>query len=272
MSEGTTGTRRWIAYDGDCPVCIAMVGVLVRLGLARRDDLRTYTSFERETSMALWNAGIRNELCVLDEPTGEIRTGARGLLWAMEATWLRPLASVLSSPLLLPVSNVAYRTIAFNRGVIVPRIQRDLSCECDPDFHRGYRTLWILAAFGAACAALHLFESASVSDFPLLLGFALANASLAGASVGLGEREGIDWLGHCATTNLVGAAVLLVPTLGGLVFGRELPTSLTLEACIVALLLMLWIQLHRNRAAGRPMQTVFWSLSIAFGMGVASFA
>ena len=67
--------RPLLVFDGDCPVCVSTVEALEKAGLVPAARRRAYQAFEGDVSARLWDAGIRNEIAVLDESTGVIESG-----------------------------------------------------------------------------------------------------------------------------------------------------------------------------------------------------
>lgn len=158
-----------LVYDGDCPMCWWITQRFVALGLLDDDRRRPFQAFEGERARALEQAGIRNEMLVLEPETGEIRAGVRGFSWLLEDTRYRLLGSLLGVVPVRAVLRLGYRIVAYNRRVLAPP-PRGIVCDCDPDPHNGFRALFL-----AATAALAL-GSAAVLGVAIRHAFGVAGA------------------------------------------------------------------------------------------------
>lgn len=151
-----------LVYDGDCPMCEAISAWLVRAGLVTGDRRRPFQSFEGETARRLLDAGMRDEMAVLDPVSDRIRTGIPAFLWLLGDTRAAWLARRLDRPWLHRVLGAAYHLIGYNRRTLAPPDRPPgFVCACDPEYRPG----WLLALIA------------------LLLGFALAMTALFGAVV-----------------------------------------------------------------------------------------
>lgn len=131
-----------LVYDGDCPMCGWISERFGRLGLVDEEHRRPYQAFEGDVAWKMEEAGIRNEMLVLDPDTGELRSGIDGFLWLLgesRLSWSQGLLSVAPVRWLL---ELAYRTIAYNRRILAPP-PRGIVCACDPDPHGGFRALFV---------------------------------------------------------------------------------------------------------------------------------
>jgi len=270
-------------FDGDCPFCIASVRWLERLRVVPAGSSRPWQSYEGERAALLLDAGIRNEIVALDPESGETRSGVRGVVWAQEGSWASALARLLTLPGAGGLANLAYRTLAFNRRVIAPaRRPAGMACACDPDFHAGYRALWILVAVHAALGLAWLFGAsfpvpgadASSGGTALASGRALRFLALAtpgwwlAAGLGsfLGRERYADWVGHLATTALLGSAALLPGILAALVLEGRALHAVQWASLLLAAVLMARAQVRRNAALGIGQRwTAIWAGSLALG-------
>ncbi|MCZ6597994.1 MAG: hypothetical protein O7B99_10170 [Planctomycetota bacterium] len=211
--RGVTG--KTMVYDGDCPMCKGISAAFVRLGMFPESERRPYQAYEGELATRLWEAEIRNEIVILDSASGEIRSGAAGILWMLGSTWVGPVARVLAIRPLSDLVTLGYRLFAYNRRFVsVPR-PMGIACACDPDEKPGYQVGFIaLASIFAAAVVASAFRAWNPDAF---LGRTLALewsqvllAAIAVAS--LPRPVGIRYLGHLAATAAYVAAFAL-PTL-----------------------------------------------------------
>jgi hypothetical protein len=202
-----------LVFDGDCPVCVSTVEGLERAGLVPAERRRAYQAFEGDVSVRLWDAGIRNEIAVLDESSGVIVSGVPGLLSILGDSWIGPLARLLSFAPLAALLSVAYRHIAYNRRIIASNPPGPIACACDPDFHLGYRLGFLfivgaLASLGAYALGLTVpvhgegGEPGSGVSMWITWGAGWLAASL--CALRLPFEAAITWLGHLVVTALVG--------------------------------------------------------------------
>lgn len=150
-----TARPRVLVYDGDCSLCRRFSRIADRRWLVGAAERRPYDAFEGEIATRLEAAGIRNELAVLDETTGELRSGYDGMVWLLRGGRLPWLASVLAFGPVRWFLGHDYRLIAYNRRLLAPPARR-IACACDPDLHRGYRVAFLAVAllWTAGIAAL----------------------------------------------------------------------------------------------------------------------
>ncbi len=141
-------TPKIVAYDGDCPFCVGTTDLLVRAGLLEEQGRRPFQDFEGEDADRLWAAGIRNEIVVLGPE--ELRQGSDGILWLLRDGWARPLADVLSLPVLRSLTREAYRLVSYNRRAISLPRPRGIACACDPVDRPSYQLAFALLATGVA--------------------------------------------------------------------------------------------------------------------------
>ncbi len=152
-----------LIYDGDCPMCGWIARRFGELGLADDEHRRPYQSFEGELAGRILEAGIHNEMLVLDEKTGELRAGIEGFLWILADSRWAWLGGLLGLAPVRGLMRLVYRTIAYNRRILAPP-PRGIVCACDPDPHAGFRALFL--------GVLTLFDLAGA----WLLGFATSRA------------------------------------------------------------------------------------------------
>jgi predicted DCC family thiol-disulfide oxidoreductase YuxK len=211
--------EKFLTYDGDCPMCTATVGLLVRWRLVTEGQTRSNHELEADLSNLAQAAGIRNQLVVIDPVSGATRTGVDGLLWLVRDThpgaWWPGVAAL---PGIRHLLQVGYEIVSYNRRILSPPKHR-IRCDCEPQATLGRRLSLIVPATLAAIGLLGvagagLFQGLEIGD-PLVgaaavtLAAALPWIVLAVAAVVLlGGEQRIDTIAHLAVTALVGAAVL----------------------------------------------------------------
>lgn len=197
---------RILVYDGDCRMCTTFSKLADRRWLVGPAERRPADSFEGETAVRLAEAGVHNELAVIDTTTDQIRTGYDGILWLMRGgvfAWLVPLFA--RGPLAW-LGRTDYKTVAYNRRIISP-VKRGIACACDPDLHMGYRTLFIVLCVVWMALITGVFADTLLGG-GWWLGMALPAAWSLVALPGLGfpTPRNVDHLAHLA---FVGTAMTL---------------------------------------------------------------
>ncbi len=220
MTTDVQTAEKFLAYDGDCPMCIATVGLLIRWGLVRQEQTHANHDLDAADAELARQAGIRNQLVVIDPVTRQTRVGSDGLLWIVgETAGYRSLTRLFSLPGFRQLLNFGYQAVSYNRRIISPPAQQ-IVCDCEPQvtvFRRltlmvplAVLSVLIMAGFGAAVfvgcglgdplAGVVLMEVAS--------GVGWLIAGTAGATLLRGMR-GLDYVGHLVVTMFAGSLVLL---------------------------------------------------------------
>ena len=163
---------RTLVYDGDCSMCRKLSALAERRWLVGDARRLPHDAFQGETADRLTRAGIHNELAVIDEGSGEIRSGYDGILWLLERGMLRHLVPLLGFGPIRWLLRHDYRLVAYNRRILAPPA-RSVTCACDPDMHVGYRWAFIVVAlvwtalFAGLGGALFWTELPFWPDFPM---------------------------------------------------------------------------------------------------------
>lgn len=213
--------EKFLTYDGDCPMCTATVGLLVRWRLVKESQTRSNHDLEADLLNLAQSAGIRNQLVVIDPENGTTRTGVDGLLWLVRDThpgaWWPGVAAL---PGIRHLLQVGYEIVSYNRRILSPPKHR-IRCDCEPQATVGRRLSLIVPATLAAAGLLGLAGAGLFKG--LEIGEPLAGATMVTlaavlpwialatiAAVVLRGEQRIDTFAHLAVTALVGA-VLLAP-------------------------------------------------------------
>jgi len=228
-----------LIYDGDCPLCEALSAGMLRWPL-RGTERRALQSLESGLRDRLLEAGMREEMAVLETATGEIRMGVAGFAWALSER--RPgLARLLARPWVLRLLGWIYGWIASNRRILAPPPRPAFECACEPAA-RPARTMLLIALFLAIAVAETLAAGALAGP---RLGFgpgrrgALAILAITGSgwlvpalaiALALAGRRLIAF-GHLSIVMAGGAAIFLAGALlGALLPGSGLPAALGVAA------------------------------------------
>ncbi|MHC5010101.1 MAG: DCC1-like thiol-disulfide oxidoreductase family protein [Planctomycetota bacterium] len=269
-----------LVYDGGCGFCEATSRWLVRKGAVDEARRQPFQTFEGEAAARLREAGVRNELAVLDPHNGEVRTGFLGLLWLARESPLRRRVRWVDWPPLRNILALCYRVVSYNRRIIAPiPPAQAAACDCDPDPHPAYRAVFVLLLLAFAAVGWAAFTWAASLGQSLfgervfehgarvgLLAFALGwGPSLLLAAVAA-KRDGGALVAHVAYLVGAGGAILL-PASSPLILASHLsaPAWVRVALLVVTLpsaLVFLWVM------ADRRCRILEWSRGLA-GIGVA---
>jgi hypothetical protein len=234
---------------------VSGVRFLVGARIVPPERIRPFASFQGPLAGRLEAAGIRNEMATLDLATGELRSGAAGLLFGLEGTRLGWACRVIDRRPLRSLATGLYRLVSSNRRILAAPDPRTLPCACEPDDRPGLR--WTLVAllygFGALVAAafgaVFLPEIGREAETPPALAM-LAIAGAGQAVVALcalavpRDRRGV-YVAHLAATGAAGAALLLPATLVGALAHGHLVRAFFVFSTTASFLLMLGMQRRR---------------------------
>lgn len=261
MSAAVTTSEKILAYDGDCPMCIGMIGMLLRTKLVTPEQACSHHDLCGADFEAVRAAGIRNQLVVLDPLTRQTRTGSDGLLWMIGDNLGRPWwIRLLQLPGMRTGVSFVYEAISYNRRIISPP-RHQIVCDCEPDVTVPRRlmlivptTLLALVPFGLLGLAVQRGEGLAGAPEGAWTATALVSCGWALLMVSalalLRGEQRIDYIAHLGISLLAGSLVLLP---GALVVAW-LPGGWAIGVGTVALLisyvLVLRMQPRRHQALG----------------------
>lgn len=283
MTTAVRQSEKFLAYDGDCPMCTSTIGLLLRLKVVRPEQTRSNHDLEGEDFERVREAGIRNQLVVLDPETHETRVGSDGLVWLIGGNlgnpfWMR----IWTWPGLRQLLSFGYEAISYNRRVISPPRHR-IVCDCEPEVTLARRlslvvpvmllTLVFAALFGAGVFhGWQLGDAASGAWFmPTAIAAGLAPLVLI-ALVALRGEQRIDYLAHLAITTLAGATFLLPFGLAATFLPREGAAAVACLSGAGAIAIMFVMQRRRVAAIGLAVRWLWgWLASLAIGCALVAW-
>ena len=269
-----------LTYDGDCPMCIATVGLLLRFKLLRREQTRGNHELTADDLKSVRAAGIRNQLVVLDPQTRETRPGVDGLLWILrENTGNHVVIRLLSLPGIRHLLHGGYQTVSYNRRVISPP-RRQIACDCEPEVTLMRRLTLVVPTLVLVVLMTALFGAAVFRGWQL--GDALSGAVFMCAAAGSGwaalvlaalvrlrGEQRIDYVAHLVVTMLAGVLVLIPASLLTLVLPR--PALIVLDVLSVLASFSLMFAMQRRRVAFLGISTSWlWAWPVALAAGFAA--
>jgi predicted DCC family thiol-disulfide oxidoreductase YuxK len=270
-------SEKFLAYDGDCPMCTSTIALLLRLNLVRPEQTRSNHVLEGAEWETVRAAGIRNQLVVLDPHTGETRSGSDALLWIIgdnlgHPWWVR----VLGWPGMRHALRWGYETISYNRRVISPP-RHQVVCDCEPEVTLARRLMLavpvvILTFIISALFASAVFYAAGLGD--ALAGALFSTVALATSWAAIGAaaivllrgQQRIDYLAHLAVTFLVGALVALPASLVVGFVPRDAAIAIASSLAGASTWLMVAMQRRRVTAIGLSARWL-WAGIVAIGAG-----
>jgi len=285
MATALQTAEKFLAYDGDCPMCLATVGLLLKLGLLDAGQARPNHELEGSELEAARAAGIRNQLVAIDPRTGETRAGSDALLWlAADRPRFAWAARLLGLPGLRQLLSFAYQAVSYNRRVISPP-QHQIACDCEPQVTVARRlqlivplavvSMLVVAAYGAATFVGANLGTATAGA--ALMEIATAAGWLIAATAGAVLLRGmarIDYAGHLAVTMFVGALILLPAAAINWFLPRPAAIAVAVLALMFCFSTMFKMQVHRT-AAQRLRWAWLWGWTAAmlgcFGAALAFY-
>ncbi len=259
MTTDLKTTELLLAYDGDCPMCLATIGLLLRLGLVRFEQTRSNHDLDAADLAAVRQAGIRNQLVVIDLTTRETRAGSDALLWIIgDNTRGHQLVRLLGLPGFRHMLRYGYETISYNRRVISPP-RHQIVCDCEPEVTVARRltlivplllaTILLVAGFGAAVfVGWGLGDAITGAVFIQIAAGAGWVVMIAGGLVLLRGMQRIDYIAHLVVTMFAGALVL-VPAA---ILTPLVPASVSIamvSLCVLAAFALMFAMQRRRVAA-----------------------
>jgi predicted DCC family thiol-disulfide oxidoreductase YuxK len=280
MTTDVTTSGKTLIYDGDCPMCNATVGLLLRLKLLRSEQALSNHHLSPDDLQSVRAAGIRNQLVVLDPESRETRSGIDGILWIVgENTGNHLAIRLLSLPGIRHLLRWGYQTVSYNRRVISPP-RRQIVCDCEPEVTLARRLTLVVptlvlvvlmtALFGAAVfLGWQLGDAPSGAVFMCVAAGSGWVALVAAALVLLRGEQRIDYVAHLVVTMFVGVLALVPASLLALVLPR--PALIVLDGLSVLVSFLMMFAMQRRRVAAISLSSRWlWAWVIALAVGFAA--
>jgi hypothetical protein len=253
--------------------------MLLRLGLVRAEQTRSNHDLDAADLEAAQQAGIRNQLVVIDLATRETRAGSDALLWMIgENTRAKPFVRLLGLPGFRQLMRYGYEAISYNRRVISPP-RHQIVCDCEPEVTVARRltlivplllvTIAIWAGFGAAAfVGWGLGDAITGALFTLIAAGAGWFVMIVAGLVLLRGMLCIDYAAHLVVTMFAGALVLLpAAILTPLV---PVPVSIAMVGVSLLAAIALMFAMQRRRVAAMGLGRVWlwgWAIVVVLTTG-----
>jgi hypothetical protein len=203
-----------LVYDSECPLCRAYTGAFVKYGLLDRNGRQAFGTQSAAVKEYIDSRRARNEIALVNSRTGEVTYGVESL---MKVIWNRYpfLRPVFLFPPVLWFARKCYALVSYNRKVVVPGNVFEGDAICRPDFHPGYRLLYIVLAWIATALVLNSYSGLIGTIIPA--GPWCREYLVCGGQVLyqlplvllLNRSRLIYYLGNMMTVSLAGALLLL---------------------------------------------------------------
>jgi len=283
MTTEVQQREKFLAYDGDCPMCRSTVAMLIRAKLVRPEQARSNHDLSPDDFETAYTAGMRNELVVIDPETREVRKGTDGLLWIVrDNTGNNLLVRLLALPGFRDLVRWGYQIISYNRRIISPP-GHQIVCDCEPQVTTPRRlslvvpvllmTAVLLALFGASVFhGVELGDAVSGAWFmELAAGTSWLTLTIAAAAL-LAPGKRLDYVAHLTVTMLIGALVLLPASVLGFFLPREAAIGLVGLSLLVSFWLMFRMQKWRVKALAIPHGWLWaWTAALWIGAGATTY-
>jgi predicted DCC family thiol-disulfide oxidoreductase YuxK len=200
-----------IIYDDNCPMCAAYTGAFVKFGLLEQDGRLGFEDLSQDMSCQLDLNRARHEIPLLDRESGEVTYGKEALFMILGTRWpiLKPLFRFAPFRMMI---HLLYQLITYNRRVIVGSKGPSTGFDCAPDFHLGWRWIYITLALSWAFYLISqfttsniLFENSAISPYTLA-SFYIASFV---AILAITRNFTISAIGQLSTIALMGALSIL---------------------------------------------------------------
>ncbi|HYC86612.1 MAG TPA: hypothetical protein VEB86_15370 [Chryseosolibacter sp.] len=202
-----------ILYDDQCPLCDRYTSGFVNAGMLDKNGRREFSKagalldrIDRERAC--------DEIALLNRRTGEVTYGIDSLMKILANSFplLKPL---FSNAVFYAAMKKLYAFISYNRKVIIPGRASD-GIVCEPTFKVSYRTAYLVFAWIATAAVLHvslrtLTPLTAASSFGRELLICGGQIIFQAAVVGLNHKDQtFNYLGNLMTISFAGSLALMI--------------------------------------------------------------
>lgn len=134
-----------IVYDDTCPLCVWYTGAFVKMGMLKEYNRVSFNELTDKSDIAA-NMDLhrsKHEIPLVDLKGGETLYGLDSLVFILSQKMPFIFWSLQFYPIRVFFKSL-YNIVSFNRRVIVGAKKLPASgYDCTPDFHTGYRIIYI---------------------------------------------------------------------------------------------------------------------------------
>src|SRR5687768_1351216 len=135
-------TNKILIYDDNCPLCTWYTGIFVKCGLLPAEGRKAFSVIDPALFDKIDFAKSRNEIPLIDTPTGKVFYGIDSLLEILDQK-IPLIKRICNFKPLKWLLHKLYRFISYNRKVVVARKCSNGAIDCTPDFNYFYRILFM---------------------------------------------------------------------------------------------------------------------------------
>lgn len=136
-------TNLLLIYDDHCPLCSWYSAQFVKWGMLEQENRQPFSRVEERWLQQIDFAASRNRIPLIDKQTGSVTYGLDALLvllgqrlpWIRRVGHWKPVHAFLEQ---------LYALISYNRKVVVAVKCGKGEIDCAPDFHMGYRIVFLI--------------------------------------------------------------------------------------------------------------------------------
>lgn len=222
-----------LLYDDYCPLCVWYTGLFVKYGLLKPESRIPFSTADQEILNSINLQKGVNEIPLYNLQTGQTLYGIDSMLEIVG--WKLPIIKKIGH--LTPVNWIlkkVYKTISFNRKLIVARTCRKDSFDCSPSFNLRYRIFFMFVCLCFNTLMLIPYHSHVFGKIPF---YHLTNGQLQYShflflmtncfvALTLRKRLTVEYLGQVNILALSGILLLLPVMIANLLF--DIPGLITL--------------------------------------------
>lgn len=260
-------TNKAIIYDSECPLCAAYTKAFVKLKLLLPEERIAFSELNAQEFIPRMDRSRQgNEIPLVDLGGGETLYGLDALVFLLSRRWKWIGTTMRFRPLYFFFRQL-YAMISYNRRVILAKKFKTIACSCAPDYHTGYRVLFIVFAMAISVLVTWRFGVSLAETAGYAGNFAgLKMLAVCGTGWVLSiltailfmKNDRLEYTGHLAVLQLTGVLVLAPATIAAPHLGNA-GLYVCLGSVLASSVLMLRGHTRRISIMGRSQAwTLLW--------------
>lgn len=151
VNEGIS--QKIIIYDNTCPLCCWYTQKFTQLGFLEEDNRISFSEISQQDYGTIDWEKSRHQIPLVDKNGQQTLYGLDSLLFILGQK-IPFIKRIFKLNFIYTFFLFLYNIISYNRRVIMPNAQKQKGFDCTPDFHFGYRSLFV---FGLILSATSTF-------------------------------------------------------------------------------------------------------------------